>query len=77
MLMNNEKVPIYVQLLMDATDSHYYGDCRVAVTEAESAFEVFVQEFVATSTVIKEWTTQEHLSSFISFSSCSMKRSNP
>lgn len=48
MLMNNEKIPIYVQLLMDARDSHYYGNFRVAVTEAESAFEVFVQEFLAT-----------------------------
>ena len=46
--MDNEKIPIYVQLLMDARHSHYYGNFRVAVTEAESAFEVYVQEFLAT-----------------------------
>jgi hypothetical protein len=48
MLANNGKMPIYVQLLMDARDSHYYGNFRVAVTEAESAFEIFVQQFLAT-----------------------------
>jgi hypothetical protein len=48
MLTNNEKIPIYAQLLIDARDSHYYGNFRVAVTEAESAFEIFVHQFLAT-----------------------------
>jgi hypothetical protein len=46
MLASNEKISIPSQLLMDARDNHFYGNFRVAVTEAESAFEVFVQQFL-------------------------------
>lgn len=39
-------MPLFQQLLFNAYDYHFYGDYRLAVIEAGTAFEIFIENFV-------------------------------
>jgi hypothetical protein len=39
-------LPLFQQLLFNAYDYHFYGDYRLAVIEAGTAFEIFIENFI-------------------------------
>lgn len=47
MLSNNQKISTVAELLADAQDNHFYENFRIAVAQAESAFEVFIDRYLA------------------------------
>lgn len=46
MLSNNEKISTVAELFADARDNHFFGNYRIAVAEAEGAFEVFIDKYL-------------------------------
>jgi hypothetical protein len=47
MLSNNQKISTVTDLLLDARENHFFENFRVAVAEAETAFEVFIDRYLA------------------------------
>jgi hypothetical protein len=47
MLKSGDKIPAEEELLLNARDHLYFGNFRIAIIEAETAFEVFVDRFIA------------------------------
>ena len=47
MLEKDTKIPLNQELLLNAGDYYFYGNYKVAVIEAETAFEIFIHEFVS------------------------------
>lgn len=45
-LKENAKLPIFQEILFNAYDYHFYGDYRAAVIEANTAFQVFVENLI-------------------------------
>jgi hypothetical protein len=59
MLSNNQKISTVAELLADARDNHFYENFRIAVAEAESAFEVFIDRYLADKYRSKGTSEQE------------------
>lgn len=47
MLKNDTRLPLEQELLLNASDYHFYGNYKIAVIEAETAFETFVYQFIS------------------------------
>lgn len=46
-LENNSRLTVCQELMLNAYDYHYYGNYRMSVIESGTAFEVFVEKFLA------------------------------
>lgn len=58
-LATNVQLPVFQELLLDAWDYNFYGNYRAAAIEANTAFEVFIDDFIWNGYLQKGKTEKE------------------